>query len=101
MATKPKQERKLPKAVGVFGHAFEVELVPSLGDHGRFEPDDGVIFINKDISADEQWSTLFHEMLHAALFLGGLSEVLGGQLEEGVVRCIENSMWSSLEFKEW
>ena len=76
-------------------------MVKGIDEHGRFEPDEYTIYLNKSDSPEEQWSTLFHECIHVSFFLGGLSEVLGSQTEEGVVRCVENALWPLLEFKSW
>lgn len=46
---------------------------------------------------------MFHELLHAALHMGGLDAALHENSEEAVVSCLENILWeliSSGEFTE-
>lgn len=39
----------------------------------------------------------FHELLHATLHMGGVTESVAYKTEEAVVCCIENIMWELIE----
>lgn len=90
---------KLPKAVMIFGTKFEVKecKIDAGADeeiYGECRGHDRIIKIQVGQSPASQRRTLFHECIHAAFFVGGLSEMLSevkGELEEAVVICLENA----------
>lgn len=60
-------------------------------DWGSFHGDDRTIRISKRAVLEGAFmQTLMHEMLHAALFVSGVTWALEENVEEAVVRAIEN-----------
>lgn len=59
-------------------------------DYGECIPEERLIRINPDKPADTFEATLFHEKLHAALAMSGLSTLLSDETEEAIVLCLEN-----------
>jgi hypothetical protein len=55
------------------------------------------IKIRADQKGDVLERTLLHEVIHAALGVGGVSEVLHGKAEEAVVVCLENALHALYE----
>lgn len=60
--------------------------------YGWFDSANMRIFINPKESLNIQESTLFHECLHAALFISGTKHLLKGKEEETVVRSLESML---------
>lgn len=85
------------KNVQVMGHEFKIQLVPNLEDAGETDLHTRTISIRSELSLEEQWLTLFHELCHAALGTGGVAYALNNEgLEEGVVRALEHGVWPVL-----
>lgn len=85
-------EDNLPASVDVMGLEFSVNLQPmKKGDWGECVIEERKIFINQAIDLGHARDTLFHESVHAALGVSGLSHLLEYNLEEAIVRCIEHA----------
>lgn len=85
----------LPNHITIGGRRWKVVEVSELKDKdgenlGETLPHKFEIRILK--SDKNKWQTLFHEAIHAALYMGGWGEKLGED-EESVVLCIDNLMW--------
>ena len=87
------KKAKLPKTVLIAGIDFTVQFFDSDGcwDDGQWgwtDIDKRAIWIYPyQVSQQrEALETLFHEMHHASLQIGGLAETLKGEREEAVVR---------------
>jgi hypothetical protein len=82
----------LPKTVKVSGKEFQVKVsdLTAEGLHGDVDVEKRLIRIGKGTLAIQK-STLFHERIHAALALGGVSALLSDKLEEAIVLCIEHA----------
>jgi hypothetical protein len=84
-----------PRVVTVLGTKIQVRTFRHLilDGHdllGRFQSDKMQISLLKR----EDWrSTLFHEMIHAALFLSGAGEGLTYTKEESIVQCLEYALF--------
>lgn len=91
--------KKLPKTVAVAGTELEIDIRPKFEHMGEFLHDRRTIVINGSYPLEAQWQTLFHETLHAALYLSGQAEGLTGAKEEAIVIAIENSLWPIISFK--
>lgn len=68
----------IPKNITVLGLKIKIKQVKDLKleghlVHGYFDPQNAVICIEKDISDEHKWRTLFHELSHALTFRNGLS----------------------------
>ena len=51
------------------------------------------ISLGNNLTAEEVFSTLFHETIHALLYQSGISSILDNeQVEEGLVVMLENSL---------
>jgi len=98
-----KRLTSVPKSVVLGGQRIKVRVVKNMEDWGDYNHDDKVIRINArcvDIPGELR-STLRHELVHAALNIGGVGFSKGFE-EECVVRCLEQlffPMWDKLETK--
>tara|TARA_R110000796_G_C14350083_1_gene411474 strand:- start:233 stop:547 length:315 start_codon:yes stop_codon:yes gene_type:complete len=91
-----------PSSVLVGGHKLKIVWrIDSGGEDlfGTYSTDKKVITLFKNNNPNEEvaWSTLYHEMLHASLEMGGLSYMLGDSLEEAVVRNFDSLMLPALK----
>jgi hypothetical protein len=77
-----KSEFKVPKHVSIAGRKIRIILDPHSDDHGRYYHDQRTIIIDPD--KEDPHAALIHEMMHAALAAGGLSETLDEKLEEAI-----------------
>jgi len=69
------------------GYKIRVVLDEEMDEHGLYYHDSRKIVINP--TKEDPLASLLHEALHAALAIGGLSEILDGKLEEAVCRAVE------------
>lgn len=85
--------KKRPKKIVICGHEVKIFYKKKMKEYGLFYPDDNEI----DILYDERWKEhLMHEICHAILFYSGYSELLGRDLEESIVRALENGFKSMI-----
>lgn len=94
MAKKSKPRRK--RFITIFGSKIKIRYIRKLlhddeGEQldGAFDSQSMTIFVStkSDINA-----TIFHESLHAAIYLSGSSALLNEKSEEAVVCAIENGL---------
>jgi len=96
-----KPVNSLPKSITIFGRSFRIVEKPHLKDEdgkelcGLYDSIKREIKINSKDLYEVRLSTLRHEVVHALLDLSGLNEILSVELEEAIVRCIENG-WDDL-----
>ena len=87
-----KPDFSLPLFVDIAGHSLRIEknLAPDFADYGEYCHDGQKIVIGDKTMASERLAlnTIRHEMLHAAMHLGGVSYNENHE-EESIVRCIE------------
>jgi hypothetical protein len=76
-----------PAYLMIGGRKIRVILDDDLDDHGMYVHDTKKISINP--TKEDPLATLLHEAVHAALAVGGLSEILEDKLEEAVCRAVE------------
>ena len=99
----PKRSKAVPKSVVLGGQRIKVRVVRNMEDWGDYDHDDQIIRINArcvDLPGALR-STLRHELVHAALNIGGVGFSKGFE-EESVVRCLEQLFfpaWDKLEAK--
>ena len=75
-----------------------------MDDFGQMDFDKKVISIRKGLSPEEQLDTLIHEAHHAALGVGGLSNILDcDNTEEALVRIVDYMLMSLVkaEYKRY
>lgn len=89
----------LPKSVTMFGYRIKI-VQKDIDEHGLCDWDSKVITLRDSDPTDIQQATLFHELLHMALALGGTKYLLSDKEEEAVVRTLENGLWPLLK-KTW
>lgn len=82
----------------------KIRIVEEAGmeDFGEFFLYARTIKIKKEMPDDMKWETLFHELIHAAIGLSGISDTLeswGDSIEEGIVVAIEHGLGEILELK--
>lgn len=89
MLTRPKTLRILGQKVRV---TYHLELPD--GDLGGFDEQTMTI----SVVEDDNWkSHLLHELLHAVIFVSGISEMLSQDLEESLVRALEHGLRPFME----
>lgn len=78
----------LPKSINVLGMKVKIKQVKNLKldghlVHGYFDPNNNLICIEKDMSDEHKWRTLFHELSHALTFRNGFTFAgLSGAMDE-------------------
>jgi hypothetical protein len=77
-----KSEFKVPKHVTIAGRKIRIILDPHSDDHGRYYHMQKTIIIDPD--KEDPHASLIHEMMHAALAAGGLTEILDEKMEEAI-----------------
>lgn len=82
----------LPKSVMILGREFSIKR-KKMSDFGHVDKDGGVIWIRTGLTQDEADQTLLHECIHAILYCSGVGFQLGSELEESIVRCLDNGLW--------
>jgi len=92
----PPKKKTLPTKINIFGRDILVRREEMKeGEFGEYEQHKYLIKISKRSDINEARQTLFHEAIHAALHISGLSMVLpdndGIDLEEAIVVCLENA----------
>jgi hypothetical protein len=95
MANKfPFNGKRPPRSITILGHKMKVRVVPYLeadGDDllGAFNGETKTIYLLKGCD----WkSVLFHECIHACLYLSGASEGLSQTKEESIVLALEHGI---------
>jgi hypothetical protein len=73
--------------VRILGEQITVEYDGEMEDYGHFILESRTIKLKPDQDREDQ--TVLHELIHAALRISGLDEVLGPESEEAVCRCLE------------
>jgi hypothetical protein len=102
MAKKPARTAgigPLPASIYIAGHCFSVDLVALEDKYGDCDIAERKIRINPDKPLDLQWQTLFHEVCHAVLGIGGLAEMLDEKEEEAIVLALDNLLWPLVDFR--
>ena len=91
-----KIKMRVPTLVDVLGTYYSIEYHEDLGDlHGEALVDEKIIKVctGSHHSKEDIRATIFHETLHAVLWVSGINSVIGdSDKEEGIIRAIENSM---------
>lgn len=83
---------KLPfRTLKIAGQSIKVKLDPKLDLWGQWDRDAKVITLGACVISkpSELIPTLVHEMRHAALDLSGVSHGMSDELQEQVVRCLD------------
>lgn len=84
---------KLPRIVGIGGRKIKVSYA-DIPHYGEFDYDEGTIRISKELKNNprEVYETFRHELVEAALLLGGVGwqEIYD---QEPVVRALDNIFW--------
>lgn len=83
-----KSDFKAPKNIRIGGRTIRVKQDVDLDEHGRYYHMQKLIII--DPEKEDPHATLIHEAMHAALAVGGLTEMLDPQLEEAI--CVAAEM---------
>ena len=87
---------KFPKSIPVFGKPCKIELAKNLKNEqgveldGQFSRKDFAIKIDESLNNKEKIHTLLHELIHAALQRRHHHLKLYDDLEEDIVRCVED-----------
>lgn len=88
------RRKRFPKSVTVLGHRINIKVVEHLDDDGQellgaFNAETKTIFLAKGCDK----SVLFHEVIHAAIYLSGNSEGLSASKEESLVLALEHALF--------
>lgn len=81
----------------ILGHKYRIVEEVCASDSGTCDTDTKTIMLNKKDTLANKRATLFHELCHAALHVGGVSFVLTDEVEEAVVRAIEHGVYPLIE----
>ena len=98
----------VPTKVLIFGKVISVSREDMPRDEfGEYHQHEYRITISKRLSPEDALHTLFHECIHAALHISGLSAVIPGprdnddmdtvDLEEAIVTCLENALYDMVD----
>lgn len=90
----------LPKSINVMGHKIKIVLNDDPDNHGSTNPQERIIYIRKQDSAEVQRATLLHETIHCILYFSGLSNLLAAEMEEAIVVAVESGLFP-LVTKTW
>lgn len=85
----------LPDHVNVMGIRFQVQLVDKVDDEGSVGETAGALrLIKVDSSQDtrRQWTTLCHEVCHAAMDVVGVASVIPEEVEEIIAQTMEHTI---------
>lgn len=95
-----------PALVTVLGETFKIKYKPMIsksdtgeGDYGQMVFDERVIYIDDQLKGRHLESTLFHEMIHAALAVSGHTFLLSEKEEESLVRALEHALMPNIALK--
>ena len=85
--------KKLLKDIKVLGSAIKVTRESDMSDMmGEFIADESKIKISSKLEYNVACETLFHEVIHAAFFVSGQSELLKDSHEEAIIRMLEKAL---------
>ena len=90
-------EQALPKAIDISGTTFQIKIKAMKDVHGECWFDKKTINIDSKQNVEQALQTLFHEYIHALLYISGINELLTEEVEESFVRCIENGVWKLID----
>jgi hypothetical protein len=88
-----KKVKEIPKeTLHIGGIVHTISREPLGENHGEYNCDTKVLKIDNTGSEESQDQCVAHEIIHAAFYTSGLHYILEthGELEEAIVRCIEN-----------
>lgn len=86
----------LPENVMVMGRVYSVTVKPMKKHDALCYRGEGRIVINENLPDDKAYWALIHEVMHAILHESGLRYIINDDnLEEAIVRAIENGLMSS------
>lgn len=83
-----KNQFKAPRSIRIGGRTVRIKQDIDLDEHGRYYHMQKLIIIDPD--KEDPHATLIHEAMHAALAVGGLTEMLDANLEEAI--CVAAEM---------
>jgi len=81
--------------ISVLGHRLKVihePLAESDEVWGKFDSDTMTIHLCDSLTPDRRESVLLHEVIHAALFITGHSELMEERKEEALVLALEHAL---------
>lgn len=81
----------------VLGHRVNIRYQPPPKHDddkllGMFDGDQMTIWVDPDLSEDAKRVCLFHELIHAALWISGTGFLLSENQEEAIVRALESAL---------
>lgn len=83
----------------ILGQKIEILQISNMGTdlHGESDLDNHSIILNAHYAKTNK-ITLLHEVIHASLGIGGVSEFLTDKQEEAVCRCLEHALLDYIKF---
>lgn len=81
---------KIPKEIEIGGRIITIKVDSNLDDFGQYHADDRRILLGHKATLSKAVliETIRHEMVHAALDIGGVSYIKVYE-EEAIVRCLD------------
>ena len=95
-------QKKLPTKINILGREIKVlREEMKEGEFGEYEQHRYIIKVNKKSDYNEAMQTIFHEAVHAAIHISGLSQILPQNdfmdVEEAIVTCFENAFSDAID----
>ena len=88
------------KTITILGQKYKI-VDKSMEDQlGECDPDKRVLSIDPKQNDDQYASSTLHEIIHASLYISGLSFILEEKLEEAVVRAVEHALHPLVTFRK-
>lgn len=82
----------LPKSIKILGKSIKIVVKEMDDNHGEFNSDKMVIYLDEEQSNEEAHRSLYHEATHAVAFIAGWHYLLKKGQEETIVRSLEHGM---------
>ena len=90
--------KTVPKTLSILGQTIDiVQISMSEDSHGEADLDNHRIVLNEKYK-DTNKVTLIHELIHAAIGISGISEILTKKQEEAICRCLEYALLDYIKF---
>lgn len=99
---------KVPTKVPIAGKEVTIQYVDALFDDDQTTPifaetveGDHLIKVStsRPVREEQVWATLIHELVHIALEVSGVAQVLGAEKEEAVAHALDNLLAPVLQFR--
>lgn len=84
----------IPRTIHILGAEYKIRR-KRMKHHAWIEFDKKTIWIRSGLTTDAAQSSLLHECIHGILFQSGNSYMLNTEMEESIVRALENGLFQA------